>query len=161
MEIRFAQAKDTPQILKLLRQVGRVHHLGRPDLFRSDACKYGASQILGMLDNPRTPIFVAVEEENVLGYGFCQIKTYSQDPVIKDHTSLYIDDLCVEENCRGQKVGTALYEEICRYAKMRKCYSITLNVWQCNQSAMEFYGKMGLMPQKTTLETVLEQENAE
>ena len=44
MEIRFAQAKDVHGILALLRQVGRVHHEGRPDIFRSGAQKYGASR---------------------------------------------------------------------------------------------------------------------
>ena len=71
MEIRMAKAQDVPGIIKLLQQVGRVHHEGRPDLFRSNAQKYGPSQVLEMLGKGDTPIFVAVEEEKVLGYGFC------------------------------------------------------------------------------------------
>ena len=59
MEIRFAQAKDIPGILALLRQVGQVHHEGRPDIFRSGAQKYGASQILSMMESSATPIFSA------------------------------------------------------------------------------------------------------
>ena len=158
MEIRFAQAKDVPGILALLRQVGKVHHNGRPDIFRSGAQKYGASQVLGMLDKSATPIFVAVEDNKVLGYGFCQIKKYEQDPVITDHTELYIDDLCVDENTRGQKVGTAIYQQICRYAKMRGCSAITLNVWSCNPGAMAFYEKLGLKPQKIGMEMLLNEE---
>ena len=155
MDIRFAIAEDVPGILELLRQVGRVHHNGRPDIFRSDAQKYGPSQVLSMLDKPETPIFVAVEEGNVLGYCFCQMKTYYRDSVICDHTTCYIDDLCVHENCRGKHVGTALYEAVCRYAKSRACASITLNVWSCNPSAMAFYEKLGLKPQKVGMEQLL------
>ena len=158
MEIRFAVAQDVPGILSLLKQVGQVHHAGRPDIFRAGAQKYGASQVLGMLDKSATPIFVAVEDGQVLGYGFCQIKTYKQDPVIADHTELYIDDLCVDENTRGKGVGKAIYEEICRYAKMRKCSSITLNVWSCNTNAMGFYEKLGLKPQKVGMEMLLNEE---
>jgi len=158
MEIRFAGAQDVPGILSLLRQVGAVHHNGRPDIFRAGAQKYGASQVLGMLDKSATPIFVAVEDDQVLGYGFCQIKTYQQDPVIADHTELYIDDLCVDENIRGKGIGKAIYQEICRYAKMRKCSSITLNVWSCNESAMRFYEKLGLKPQKVGMEMLLNEE---
>ena len=155
MEIRFARAEDTAGILALLRQVGRVHHEGRPDLFRRGAQKYGASQVLAMLDSGKTPIFVAAEDGKVLGYGFCQFKEYKNDPVIADHTELYIDDLCVDENCRGRGIGKAIYQEILRYAKMRKCYSVTLNVWACNESAMGFYESLGLKPQKIGMETVL------
>ena len=110
MEVRFARGEDIPGIIKLLQQVGRVHHEGRPDLFRSDCQKYSPSQVLGMLNIPATPIFVAVEDEQVLGYGFCMIKEYEHDPVIADHRELYIDDLCVDEAHRGQRIGKALYE---------------------------------------------------
>ena len=155
MEIRFAIPEDVPGILELLRQVGRVHHNGRPDLFRGDAQKYGPSQVLAMLDKAETPIFVAVEDGNVLGYCFCQMKTYYRDSVIVDHTTCYIDDLCVHENTRGKHVGTALYETVCKYAKSRDCYNITLNVWSCNPSAMVFYEKLGLKPQKVGMEQLL------
>ena len=155
MEIRFAQPEDVPGILGLLRQVGRVHHEGRPDIFRSNAQKYGASQVLAMLDSSTTPIFVAAEEGKVLGYGFCQIKEYLNDPVINDHTELYIDDLCVDENRRGQGVATALYDRVCAYAKEIGCHAVTLNVWCGNDSAMRFYEARGLKPQKIGMEYIL------
>ena len=156
MEIRFAEAKDVTGILSLLRQVGRVHHECCPGLFRAGAQKYGASQVLSMLNSSKTPIFVAVEDKKVVGYGFCQMHRHENDPVLTDVTSLYIDDLCVDENCRGKGVGKAIYEEILKYAKMRKCYNVTLNVWSCNESAMKFYEAMGLKPQKIHMETILE-----
>ena len=86
------------------------------------------------------------------------VKTYEKEPVIKDHTELYIDDLCVDENHRGQHIGSAIYKEICRYAKQRKCYNVTLNVWSCNPSAIKFYESLGLKPQKVGMETILEEE---
>lgn len=155
MEIRFAKAEDVSGILALLKQVGRVHHQGRPDLFRNGAQKYGASQVLAMLDSPKNPIFVASEGKKVVGYGFCQVKIYENDPVIADHTEIYIDDLCVAESCRGQGIGKAIYQEILRYAGMRKASSVTLNVWCCNESAMGFYEKLGLKPQKIGMEMKL------
>lgn len=157
MDIRFATGQDVGGILSLLRQVGRVHHLGRPDIFRGNAQKYSASQVLDMLDKPQTPIFVAAEGDKVLGYCFCMIKSYEKDPVITDRTELYIDDLCVDENIRGKGIGKALYETVYKYAKMRKCGSITLNVWACNESAMKFYEKCGLKVQKIGMETLLEE----
>lgn len=155
MEIRFAKTEDVPGILSLLRQVGLVHHTGRPDIFRHDAQKYGPSQVIGMLDKPCTPIFVAVEEGSVLGYCFCQLKSHFQDPVLQDATELYIDDLCIDEACRGKGIGKALYEAANRYAKQSHCDRVTLNVWCCNENAMAFYQAMGLQPQKITMEQKL------
>lgn len=155
MEIRFAKAQDVPGIIKLLQQVGKVHHEGRPDLFRKNAQKYSSSQVLDMLEKSENPIFVAVEENKVLGYGFCIIENYRQHSVMKDRVTLYIDDLCVLEECRGQHVGTAIYNEILKYAKYRGCYNVTLNVWSCNEGAMKFYESMGLKPQKVGMEAIL------
>ena len=155
MEIRFAKAQDVPGIIKLLQQVGKVHHEGRPDIFRENAQKYGPSQVLGMLDKSDNPIFVAVEDNKVLGYGFCMMETYHQNPVMTDRVTLYIDDLCVLEECRGKHIGAAIYEKILEYAKFRGCYNVTLNVWSCNESAMKFYEKMGLKPPKVGMEAIL------
>ena len=153
MEIRFAKPKDVPGIIKLLQQVGRVHHEGRPDIFRVNAQKYGPSQVLDMLG--KMPIFVAVEENTVLGYGFCMFETFRDHSVMTDRTTLYIDDICVLEECRGKHIGTAIYNEIVRYAKYRGCYNVTLNVWCCNEGAMKFYESLGMKPQKVGMEAIL------
>jgi ribosomal protein S18 acetylase RimI-like enzyme len=155
MEIRFAKAQDVPGIIKLLQQVGKVHHEGRPDIFRENAQKYGPSQVLAMLEKSDNPIFVAVEDNQVLGYGFCMMETYHQSSVMTDRVTLYIDDLCVLEECRGRHIGAAIYEKILEYAKFRGCYNVTLNVWSCNEGAMKFYEKMGLKPQKVGMEAIL------
>ena len=155
MEIRFARGQDVPGIIKLLQQVGDVHHRGRPDIFRANAQKYGPSQVLDILGESNTPIFVAVEGEKVLGYGFCMIETYHSHSVMTDRTTLYIDDLCVLEECRGQHIGTAIYQKILDYAKYRGCYNVTLNVWSCNEGAMKFYESLGMKPQKVGMETIL------
>lgn len=156
MDIRFAKPADVPAILKLLRQVGKVHTDGRPDIFRLGAQKYSASQVLAMLDDPQQPIFIAAEGETVLGYGFCQLHTYEKDPVMADRTELYLDDLCVDETCQGKGVGRQIYAAVRSYAKMRGCHSLTLNVWNFNETAYKFYVNLGLTPRNTHMEDNLE-----
>ena len=51
------------------------------------------------------PIFVTVEDGKVLGYCFCILQVRKNDPVLLDDRTLYIDDLCVDEACRGKHVG--------------------------------------------------------
>ena len=155
MEIRFAKPQDVPGIIKLLQQVGRVHHEGRPDLFRGNAQKYGPSQVMEMLEKQENPIFVAVEGDKVLGYGFCMMETYKQHSVMNDRVTLYIDDLCVLNAYHGQHIGSAIYRHILEYAKYRGCYNVTLNVWSCNESAMKLYESMGMKPQKVGMEAIL------
>ena len=102
-------------------------------------------------------VILKVVEENgeVLGYAFCVITQHINNNILTDIKSLYIDDLCVDENARGKHIGTELYNYVLDYAKEIGCYNITLNVWSLNESAMKFYEKCGLNPQKTTLEKIL------
>ena len=160
MKIRLAQLEDIPAILALLRQVGKVHHIARPDIFRSDAQKYGASQLISMLENPDTPIFVADVDGQVLGYCFCIVRSYAQDPVLLDRTELYIDDLCVSDTAKRQGIGRALYENACKYGKIRKCYHVTLHVWEGNDPALAFYKSCNMKPLKYSMETILEDTDA-
>ena len=155
MEIRFACDRDIPGMLRLLMQVGQVHHDIRPDLFRNGAQKYDETALTELLKDPERPILAAVEEGNLLGYCFCIVRTTKDDPVLCDQKSLYIDDLCVDENIRGKHVGKALYEAAVAYAREIGCDTVTLNVWCGNDSAMTFYEKQGLKPRNIYMEAKL------
>ena len=152
MEIRFAIAQDVPGIITLLRQEGKVHHAERPDLFRSNAQKYSPSQILELLNCSDRPIFVAVEEDKVLGYGFCAMEYVRNHAVLNDRVTLFIEDICVLESYRRQGIGTLIYDQILRYAKGRGCNHVTLNVWSCNAGALKFFESLGMKPQMIAME---------
>ena len=152
---RFALEKDIPMIGILLSQVNLVHHYGRPDLFKVGR-KYNDDELRVILKDPKRPILVAVDEnDEVLGYAFCIYQQYENSDLMTDVRTLYIDDLCVDETCRGQHVGTALYQYVLDFAREQGCYNVTLNVWACNESAMAFYRKCGLKEQKIGMETIL------
>ena len=112
--------------------------------------------LIEMLKDDSKPIFVSVDEnENVLGYAFCKFIQHLNDNILTDIKTLYIDDLCVDENCRGQHVGKSLYEFVLDFAKKNGCYNVTLNVWTLNEGARKFYEKCGLVPQKIGMEKIL------
>lgn len=156
MTVRFACEKDIPQMNSLLYQVERVHQQGRPDLFKEGAKKYTDNELKAMLKDKTKPIFAAVDENDVMkGYAFCVFQEHKGDNVLTDIKTLYIDDLCVDENCRGQHIGSVLFEAVKKFAKEQGCYNVTLNVWECNPSARKFYEKAGLKPYKTGMEVTL------
>lgn len=155
MEIRKAIFNDTNDILKLLMQVHNIHAKHRPDLFIPDRTKYTELELMELMSNPSTPIFVAVEKDAVLGYAFCVIQTRLHNNNMTDIQTLFIDDICVDETCRGQHVGEAIYNYVENYAREIGCYHITLNVWEFNTSARAFYEKLGLAPMETVMEKIL------
>ena len=155
MEIRFADSRDIPGMIDLLQQVGEVHHRIRPDLFRSGAQKYDEAAMQALLADPSRPILAAVIDGKLAGYAFCILQETKNNPVLCDRKVLYIDDLCVDEAIRGQGIATALYQKVLEYARSLGCQAVTLNVWCGNDSAMKFYEKCGLKPQKIGMETIL------
>ncbi len=154
--VRRAQKEDISEILELLIQVDMVHHNGRPDIFKGPATKYNAEELETIIADDSTPVFVCVNEDGkILGHAFCIHKQFKNDSVLTDIRTLYIDDICVDENIRGQKVGETLYNYVVEYAKAEGFYNITLNVWSCNPGAVKFYETMGLKPQKIGMEYIL------
>ena len=153
--IRRALEKDIEKIEQLLSQVCLVHHNGRPDIFKVGR-KYGRAELIAMLTDESRPILVCVDEsDTVQGYCFCIYQQHIDNSVLTDIKTLYIDDLCVDENTRGKHIGKTLYDYVLNFAKEIGCYNVTLNVWYCNKSAMAFYEKMGLTPQKIGMEKIL------
>ena len=157
MTIRRAQHGDIPVINDLLCQVLNVHNAGRPDLFKSGAKKYKDEELSEILKDDTRPVFVAENEEGrVEGYAFCIFIQHKDNNILTDIKTLYIDDLCVAEETRGTGVGRALYEYVLAFAKAEGCYNLTLNVWAFNERAIRFYERLGLVPQKIGMETIID-----
>jgi len=152
--IRKANTTDISRIIELLHQVNMVHHVIRPDLFKPHTTKYNEQELEALLCDDSKPIFV-YDDGTVSGYAFCQVTEVKDNQLLQDIKTLYIDDICVDEQARGKHVGKALYEYVRDYAQSIGCNNITLNVWEGNDPALSFYRNMGMKVQKTTMEIIL------
>ena len=153
----MAADKDIERIHELLAQVALIHHNGRPDLFKYGQSKYTDEELKELLHDKQRPILAAVDEnDRLLGYAFCVFQQYKSNNIMTDIKTLYIDDLCVDENVRGKHVGKTLYDAVLDFARAHGCYNVTLNVWSCNEAAMKFYQSCGLKPQKVGMEIILD-----
>ncbi len=156
MLIRRAEEKDSKKINELLYQVAEIHANGRPDIFKAATKKYSDTELKKIINRDDTPIFVAEDlSGRIFGYAFCVWQQTMNSLLLQDKKTLYIDDICVDENARGQKIGSELYEYVKAYAKENGFDNITLNVWAFNEAAYKFYEKCGMKPQKIVMETVL------
>ena len=153
--IRRAENKDVERIIELLLQIDLIHHEGRPDLFKIGK-KYAEEELFSIIKSENTPVLVCVDEnDRVLGYAICIYKRLKNDTLLTDIKTLYLDDLCVDEACRGKGIGKALYNEVIKLAKESGCYNVTLNVWAFNEKAYKFYKKLGFNEQKIGMEIIL------
>jgi len=155
-QCRLALEKDIPRIADLLDDVLMIHHDIRPDLFKANCRKYNDREILALIENRLRPVFVYEDDNGVVqGYAFCVLEQHPGNNILTDIKTLYIDDLCVDKNLRGSGIGRKLYEYVKNYAVEQGCHNITLNVWEGNDSAIEFYKNLGMVPYKYGMETIL------
>ena len=156
IEIRRAEEKDIKKIMDLLSQVLEIHAKIRPDVFVSGTTKYTDAELLQMFEDDQNPVYVAVDEKDqVVGYAFCKLRQQPFSNNMVQFKSLFIDDLCVDQQARGQHIGESLFEYVKNEAKQMGCYEVTLNVWTGNTSAEKFYEKMGMKTKERQMEYIL------
>lgn len=156
MAIRKANPSDIPSLMNFLEQILLVHHQARPDIFNDSGSKYSPEELEALMAQDHTPIFVYENEDgHLLGHLFVTIKE-PQSGALKPIKTLFIEDLCVDEAARGQKIGDQLFQFAENYAREIGCYNLTLNVWNDNAGALRFYERLGLKPQETVMERILD-----
>lgn len=156
MMIRKAEERDIPRIMELLGQVLQIHADIRPDIFIPGTTKYTADELKELLKNKEKLIYIAANEADVcVGYAFCQLQEQPFSNNMVQFKSLFIDDLCVDQQARGQHIGESLFEYVKNEAKRMNCYEVTLNVWAGNASAEKFYEKMRMKAKERQMEYIL------
>ena len=108
--------------------------------------------LLGILADDARPVFVFAPADRVLGYVFCVFEETKETASLRPVRTLYIDDLCVDETARGQRIGQRLYDRAVRLARDSGCARVTLHAWNFNEKAFGFYQKLGMTPLYTTME---------
>ena len=150
--IRRATVDDAEGILALLGQVEAIHQKGRPDLFLEHGTKYTAAELFEIMTDAERPIFVAAVGERVVGYIFGIITETRDSTMLVDMKTIHLDDVCVDESCRGMGIGGLLMEYVIAWAKSVGCNRMDLDVWEFNDGARRFYEKYGFVTQKRRMD---------
>ena len=152
MAIRRATREDLAGVKRLLYQVNQIHADGRPDLFKAGGIKYTDEELLAIFEDPERPVFVEEEAGRVLGYAFCMLEETAETTSLRPVRTLYLDDLCVDEDARHAHIGRRLYDRAVEAAREMGCSRITLHAWNFNVDAFGFYERLGMKPLYTTME---------
>lgn len=155
MIIRKAKITDIDRLSELLYEVHKLHARHRPDVFKKRKQKYTKKDLESVLTNELTPVWVAEEKKQVVGYLFGIYEEIKDHKSMTDRKTLYIDDLCVDKDFRKKGIGRQLYNYAKMVARTNGCYDITLNVWNLNPGAIAFYEKLGMQPMKVYMEEIL------
>ena len=151
MNIRNAQIEDVNKISELMLQVAKIHSNARKDIFKEKSIEEIKTEFNNRINNKEN-ILVAEENNNIYGVIVYKIKEVKEHINLKDRTTLYIDELVVNEKVRKMGIGKNLFSEVKKIAKEKNYDAVELNCWNFNESAIQFYEKCGMNIQRLIME---------
>lgn len=131
---RPADASDIVRLINSLAAYERLAHESHPD----EATL--ASQ-LAEDASPRIEALVAHDEGTGKCIGFALF--FHNYSTFLTNFGLFLEDLFVEPEFRGQGVGFALFRSVATIARDRGCKRLEWNVLDWNEPAITFYEKLG------------------
>ena len=138
--LQLARPEDRAAIEMLAQQVHALHVQWRPDIYESADELWPQERFDTAV--AQRQLFVAKNDENVLGYVLLKIRDYD----MVGHTRrkvLLVDEICVDEHLRNQGIGTEMMIEVRAIANAFGCTDLQLGVYPQNNEALAFYQKCG------------------
>ncbi|WP_432412436.1 GNAT family N-acetyltransferase [Rasiella sp. SM2506] len=132
VNIRKAEKKDMPQVLKLIKELAAFEK--EPDAVEvtvADLEKEG-------FDNKLFSCFVAETETEIVGMAL----VYFRFSTWKGR-NVHLEDLVVSEAYRGKGIGTKLYKRVMQFAKEHQVNRAQWIVLNWNEKAIKMYENSG------------------
>lgn len=135
--IRFADAADTPVILRFIRALAEYEKL-------EHECLADEASLRAQLFGPRPYAEVLLIEEDRAAHGFAlffhNFSTFLAKP------GIYLEDLFVDPAQRGKGYGKALLVRLAGIAVERGCGRLEWSVLDWNKPSIDFYLSLGARP---------------
>lgn len=135
--IRFADAADTPVILRFIRALAEYEKL-------EHECLADEASLRAQLFGPRPYAEVLLIEEDGAAHGFAlffhNFSTFLAKP------GIYLEDLFVDPTQRGRGYGKALLAKLAGIAVERGCGRLEWSVLDWNKPSIDFYLSLGARP---------------
>ena len=135
--IQPAQLSDLPIILQLIRDLATYERAPNDVSATEDQLR---RVLFG--EKPSAEVLIAREGGEAVGFAvfFHNFSTWLGQP------GLYLEDLFVKPEKRGQGFGRALLQHLARIAHDRGCGRMEWAVLDWNDPAIQFYRKLGAKP---------------
>ena len=138
--LQLAQISDHKRINELAFQIHGMHVGWRPDIFQMPEELF-SRELLEELINKRQ-MYVANVDGAIIGYVMIAIRDVLETGFVRRKV-LNLEQICVDENCRGQGFGKQIMEDVHALSKAFGCTDLQLTVYPQNDDAVAFYQKYG------------------
>jgi GNAT superfamily N-acetyltransferase len=134
IEIRSATEQDAAVVLQMIRDLAEYEKLSHVVVATEDKIRATLFS-----EDPAADVLLAYQGEECIGFAvfFATYSTFLAQP------GIYLEDIFVKPNARGQGAGLALLKRIAAIAQSRGCGRVEWEVLDWNKPSIEFYEKLG------------------
>lgn len=154
--VRFAEEKDLDIINELRKQVNDIHVEGRPDVFKAGFGTEIRDFAKVIMNGENSDIIVAERNGVICGMVCVDYVNKPETPYSKARSFYHVQEIAVDVNYRRKGVAKELLEFMIVDAKKRELGKIELDVWEFNDSAIEFYQAVGFRQTRRWMEYEVE-----
>lgn len=154
--VRFAEEKDLDIINELRKQVNDIHVEGRPDVFKAGFGTEIRDFAKVIMNGENSDIIVAERNGVICGMVCVDYVNKPETPYSKARSFYHVQEIVVDKHFRRQGVAKELLDYIVADAKKRNLGRIELDVWEFNESAIEFYQAVGFRQTRRWMEYEVE-----
>lgn len=147
--LELARPEDREAVNALAMQVHAMHVAWRPDIYEAVSELYTPSRFAEAVKARQ--LYTAKIDGVTVGYVAVKIREFDW-PGVKYRKVMLIDEICVDELCRGHGIGTEIMAHVRVLAKAFGCSDLQLGVNAHNDEAIGFYQKCGFMIQNITMQ---------
>lgn len=133
---RFAEEKDVPLILELIRGIAEYEKLSNEVVATEELL------LDSLFKKKIAEVIIAEYKNETAGFAlfFYNFSTFVGRP------GIYLEDLFIKPHLRGKGIGKLLLAYLGKLAVERNCGRIEWSVLNWNEPAIQFYKKVGAHP---------------
>lgn len=137
VQIRAATAGDASVVLEMIRGLAEYEKLTHLVVATEEKIR---ATLFG--EKPAADVLLAYNGTECAGFAvfFSSYSTFLAQP------GIFLEDIFVKPHARGKGIGLALLKRIAAIAQARGCGRVEWDVLDWNESAIEFYKKLGAAP---------------
>lgn len=142
--IRSATVDDTTAIAELNALVQGIHADAHPDIFQLPNGQKFVEDWGSERGEGNTFTFLALLAGKPVGYAHGEIFQRTESVYHRSHEMIYVHQLCVAPEARGQGIATSLLDAAKQLGREHGIDRLALDVWRFNEPARRFFERYGL-----------------
>ena len=144
MGIRLASETDYGALGPVFAEAERYHREALPHIFRAPQGQFPPPSLFRQwVSEAGSAVFVADNFGDLVGFVSVRTDSAPGEGILQSRNFAVVDMLAVRSDQRRRGIGRSLMEAVHGWARERRLGHVSLNVWEFNEPAIDFYRTLG------------------